>query len=126
MHPRLLWNHLGAALVAVLAPESPRHATAVFELTTRDIPNHGSEQLEIVLEMNGVSGSRVEALRRTYEAPRLVELAAIAVTGLALYYAGGHEIRDVALRGTSADYLVDEPSHFLELAGQQCRQPSHL
>lgn len=118
MHPRLLWTHVGGALVAVLAPESSTHATTVFDLTTRNIPNYDDAQLQIVLKMDAVSGSRVDALRRTYEAPRLVELAAIAVTGLALYYAGGHEIRDVALRGTAADYLVDESNDLLEVAGR--------
>jgi hypothetical protein len=49
---------------------------------------------------------------------RLVELAAIAVAGLALFCAGGHQIRDVSLRGTSADYLIDDERHLLEVAGR--------
>ena len=60
-------------------------------------------------------------LQRTYEAPRLVELAAIAIAGLGLYYGGGHEMRDVALRGSGADYLVDEAHHLLEVAGRSRR-----
>lgn len=118
MHPRLLWNHAGAALVAVLAPDPTYTDTAVFRLATSDIPNHGTDEMEMVLAMGDIPHEMVNALRRTYETPRLVELAAIAVAGLGLYYAGGHEIRDVALRGAAADYLVDEPNNLLEVAGR--------
>jgi hypothetical protein len=48
-------------------------------------------------------------------------LAAIAIAGLGLYYGGRHEIRDVALRGSAADYLVDDANHFLEVAGRSRR-----
>jgi hypothetical protein len=34
---------------------------------------------------------------------------------------GGHEIRDVALRGTGADYLIDEANHLLEISGRSRR-----
>ena len=51
----------------------------------------------------------------------LIELAAIAIAGLALFAAGGHQIRDVALRGTSAHYLVDADGHLLEVAGRSRR-----
>jgi hypothetical protein len=47
---------------------------------------------------------------------RQVELASIAITGLALHYAGNHEIRDIALRGSAADYLVGEEGYLLEVA----------
>jgi hypothetical protein len=57
-------------------------------------------------------------VRRTYELSRRVELAAIALTGLALYHGGGHEIVDVAVRGSGADYLVDPAQHLLEIAGR--------
>jgi hypothetical protein len=50
-----------------------------------------------------------------------VELAAIAIAGLALFAAGGHQIRDIALRGSSADYLVDAESYLLEVAGRSRR-----
>jgi hypothetical protein len=55
-----------------------------------------------------VASDHVHRLQRTYEVSRLVELAAIAIAGLGLYYGGGHEMRDVALRGSGADYLVNE------------------
>ena len=39
---------------------------------------------------------------------RQLELASIAIAGLALHYAGNHEIRDIALRGIAVDYFVGE------------------
>jgi hypothetical protein len=47
---------------------------------------------------------------------RQVELASVAIAGLALHYAGNHEIRDIAFRGTAADYLVGEEGYLLEVA----------
>lgn len=60
-------------------------------------------------------------LQRTYESSRLVELAAIAIAGLGLYHGGGHEIIDIALRGSAADYLVGESNHLLEVTGRSRR-----
>ena len=60
-------------------------------------------------------------VRRTYEPSRLVELAAIAIAGLGLHHAGGHEIVDVAVRGSAADYLVDQAQQHLEIAGRSRR-----
>jgi hypothetical protein len=40
-----------------------------------------------------VAPEHVSRLQRTYESSRLVELAAIIIAGLGLYYEGGHEIR---------------------------------
>jgi hypothetical protein len=34
---------------------------------------------------------------------------------------GGHEIVEVAVRGTGADYLVDTSHHLLEIAGRSRR-----
>jgi hypothetical protein len=34
---------------------------------------------------------------------------------------GGHEIVDVAVRGSGADYLVDASRHLLEIAGRSRR-----
>jgi hypothetical protein len=78
--------------------------------------------LAFAIEPTGVSPARVARIRRTYEAPRLVELAAIAIAGLGLYHAGGHEIRDVALRWSGADYIVDEANDLLEVAGRSRRE----
>ncbi len=45
-----------------------------------------------------------------------VELATIAIAGLALHHAGNHEIRDIAFRGRPVDYLVGEEGYLLEVA----------
>jgi hypothetical protein len=52
---------------------------------------------------------------------RQVELASIAIAGLALHHAGNHEIRDIALWGSGADYLVAEEGYRLEVAGRTRR-----
>ncbi len=91
MHPRLLWQDISAAAVAVLSgvqTESPFR----LELAVRDVPGFGSGSLRMAMEADGVSAAHVTRLQRTYEASRLVELAAIAIAGLGLYHAGGHEI----------------------------------
>jgi hypothetical protein len=70
------------------------------------------------VDCSSVTEAEIARIRRTYESSRLVELAAIAVTGLSLYHGGGHEMMDVAVRGSGADYLVDAESHRLEIAGR--------
>jgi hypothetical protein len=74
-----------------------------------------------MIEPAGVTADRIVRVRRTYEPSRLVELAAIAVAGAALHHTGGHEIRDIAARGSAADYLIDEANHHLEIAGRSRR-----
>ena len=120
MHPRLLWDEIAAATAAVLAISAggtPRRL--VMEL--RDIPGLGSDQLSLAIDAAEIPSSRIARVRRTYEPPRLVELVAVAVAGLALYHSGGHEIVDVAVRGTAADYLVDAARHAFEIAGRSQR-----
>jgi hypothetical protein len=48
-------------------------------------------------------------------------MAAIAVAALGVYYAGGSEIHDVALRGMGADYMIGEAGHVFEVAGRSRR-----
>lgn len=120
MHPRLLWDDLAAAAAATLAGADTR-GPFPFELTVQDVPAFGSDVVRMTIDPAGLSPDHVARLRRTYEPSRLVELAAVAVAGLGLYHAGGHEIRDVALRGSGADYLVDDAAHLLEVAGRSRR-----
>ena len=68
-------------------------------LAVQDLPGFGSAELRFAIDPVEVAPEHVSRLQRTYESSRLVELAAIAVAGLGLYYGGGHEIRDLALRG---------------------------
>ncbi|MCH5373279.1 MAG: hypothetical protein JJ992_04840 [Planctomycetes bacterium] len=83
-----------------------------------EIPESDSGELKLQIVGTGVSPEDVSKVRRTYEDHRLVELGAIAVAGLALFCSGGHQIRDVSLRGTAADYLVDDERFLLEVAGR--------
>ncbi len=64
----------------------------------------------------------MERCQRTFEASRHIEFAAIAVAALGLHVAGGHELVDVATRGSAADYLVDAARHYLEIAGRSRRR----
>ena len=121
MHPSLLWDDIAAAAVAAF---EDRSFAPPFELpmNIEHVPGYGSGELTLEILDQGISAVRIEKLRRTMEAHRLVELAAIAIAGLALHAAGGHMIRDVALRGSSADYLVGEENHLLEVAGRSRRR----
>lgn len=120
MHPRLLWSELATAATVVLSERGPLGKAAV-SIECRDLPGFEHESLTLNIDGSRVDRGQTDRLRRTYERSRLVELAAIAVTGLALYYGGGHEIVDVALRGSAADYLVDSSRNRLEIAGRSRR-----
>jgi hypothetical protein len=120
MHPALLWGDIVAATVAVLGDRGFDQPYRL-SLETNNVPRYDTQYLDLHFVAAGVVAESVEGVRRTYEPHRLVELAAIGVAGLALFSAGGHQIRDVALRGTAADYLVDDECHLLEIAGRSQR-----
>jgi hypothetical protein len=120
MHPRLLWHEIIAAAAIVLG-EAGTAAPYSFDLTTQNVPAFEQNNLILSIAPPDFPNTYLERLKRTYEPSRLVELAAIAVAGLGLYHGGGHEILDIALRGSSADYLVDEAGHLLEIAGRSRR-----
>ncbi len=117
MHPELLWESILTAAAAVLAERGKERPYSVA-LAVEDVQGFGSEHCQLNIDPVGVSESRLIQIRRTFEPPRLVELAAVAVAGLALHATGGHEIIDVAIRGSAADYLVDQHHHHLEIAGR--------
>jgi len=120
MHPRLLWDTIITATAAVLTglQASPPFR---FPLTILDVPGFGDGELLLLLDPADVLDDRLVRVRRTYEPPRLIELAAIAIAAIGLHHAGGHEILDLAVRGSAADYLVDESRHHLEIAGRSRR-----
>jgi len=120
MHPELEWNEIAVAAVAVLE-ERGFEAPFQLHIDAAGVPGFGSETLQFSIARDGIHAPQVERIRRTYDAPRRIELAAIAVAGLALYHGGGHEIVDVAVRGSSADYLVGLSSNVLEIAGRSRR-----
>lgn len=120
MHPRLSWGDIALAAVAVLR-RSGGTSPFSFELAVENVPNYATGIVTLAMDADGLPLQRIARLLRTFESSRLVEMAAIAVAALGVYYAGGHEIRDVALRGTGADYLVGESNHLLEIAGRSRR-----
>jgi hypothetical protein len=117
MHPRLLWDDIVAAAAAVL-DKSASCSPCPFHFETIDLSHFDDGSATFLIDSRDVSTDHVSRIRRTYEPHRIIELAAIAIAGVALFQVGAHEIRDVALRGTGADYLVDESNHILEIAGR--------
>jgi hypothetical protein len=120
MHPLLLWDTLIPATAAVFA-DTHAGPPGAFALTVTDVPGFGSGELRRLVDPSGVSEDRSRRVRRTYEPSRLIELAAITIAAAGLHCTGGHEILDVAVRGSAADYLVDEARHHLEIAGRSRR-----
>jgi hypothetical protein len=86
-----------------------------------NMPGFGTEVARLSVDRVGIPARTVERVRRTYDSLRRIELAAIAVTALALYHGGGHELVDIALRGSGADYLVDASRNVLEVGGRSRR-----
>jgi hypothetical protein len=120
MHPGLLWDSIVLAAAAIL---QERFDSVPYRLSldVRNVPSFGTNELILNIYPNGIDVGRITRFRRTYEASRQVELAAIAIAGLGLHFAGSHEIRDVAIRGSAADYLVGGEHRRLEIAGRTRR-----
>jgi hypothetical protein len=121
MHPHLLWDTTIPATVAVLGDVGAT-VPHILPLSVENVPGFGSGELRLMIDPTGVTSEVLARLRRTYEPSRLIELAAIAVAAIGLHRAGGHQILDVARRGSGADYLVDEIHQRLEIAGRSRRR----
>jgi hypothetical protein len=121
VHPNLVWYDIGLAVVAVFT-NLRRKPPFKFDLSIVEVPGYHDDVLRLLIDAGEISTTQVDRLRRTYEPARLVELAAIAIAGLGLYHAGGHKIHDVSLRGSAADYIVDEEDYLLEIAGRSRRK----
>jgi hypothetical protein len=120
LHPRLLWDTIILATYAVLFDRF-QDRPYQLSLDAQNVPGFGSREMILSIDAAGIDRNRVASLRRTYETTRQVELASIAIAGLALHHAGNHEIRDIAIRGSAADYLVGEERYLLEVAGRSRR-----
>jgi hypothetical protein len=119
-HPQLFWDSIIAATAAVLDANTREEKTE-FSILLENVPDFDDAEVHLLVDSKGTPVSEVARLERTYEASRLVELAAIAIAGLSLYHIGGHKICDLALRRTGADYLVDDCKYLLEVAGRTRR-----
>ncbi len=120
VHPNLLWPQLTAACVAVLGPaEGAGHR---LEIGLEGIPTFDDGRITLVIQTSGVDPTHTRAITRTFEPSRLVEMAAIVLAGLAVFHVAHLEIRDVALRGSRADYLVGERGYLMEVGGRSRRQ----
>jgi hypothetical protein len=120
LHPRLWWDPFLTATAAVLV-EGGRESPIGLTLEVSGIHGFGSEPVRLLFDVAGFGAERIAALRRTFEPARLVEMAAITVAAAGLSICGGHEIQDLALRGSAADYVVDAARHHLEVAGRSRR-----
>jgi len=119
-HPHRLWRDIRLAAISVMVADgrkSPFH----FDLSVQEVPGFDDDALQMTIEPGKFREADLARVRRTYEASRLIEFAAVAIDGLGLYHAGSHQIQGVALRGTGADYLVDEEQYPIEIAGRSKR-----
>src|SRR5690242_7920183 len=90
MHPELEWTDIAACTTAVLE-DCGLEAPFQVHLDLVEVPGHGSEPLDLLIDRSEIPAQLVTRVRRTYEPPRRIELAAIALAALALYHGGGHE-----------------------------------
>jgi hypothetical protein len=121
MHPLLLWEPILPATCLVFR-ERGIEPPYRFVLAVEEVPGFGTDALDVEIDPGGVSAEWMERCARTFEPSRLIEFAAIAIAGLSLHSAGGHELVDLARRGSAADYLVDAARHHLEIAGRSRRR----
>lgn len=120
MHPELEWHEIAGASVTVFE-DYGRESPYLLEIELVNVPGFGTELMQLMVDRIGIPSKVVDRIRRTYDSTRRVELAAIAATALALYHGGGHELVDIALRGSGADYLVDASRTVLEIGGRSRR-----
>jgi hypothetical protein len=125
LHSRLYWEPIIVATAAVLSrgADVPPHR---FTLAVEGVHGFGTEVLEIEIGVEDIRPHDVERLRRTLEPSRQIELAAIAIAGIGLHLAGGHQMVDLAVHGSGADYLVDAARIPLEIAGRSRRRDVDL
>jgi hypothetical protein len=119
MHPRLLWDEFIGAAVTILGRHQSR-TPFQFDVAVTGVPGFNDDLLQLMIRPPRFSSSWLQRLQRTHEPARLVEYAAIALAGLALYHAGRHVIHKVGMRGSGGDYVVDEVL-LMEVAGRSRR-----
>jgi hypothetical protein len=122
LHSRLYWEPIIVASAAVFSRAAGAEPSHNFSLSVEGVYGFGTEIIEIEIGTEDVRPDDVDRLRRTLEPSRQVELAAIAIAGIGLHLAGGHQMVDLAAHGSGADYLVDASRIPLEIAGRSRRR----
>jgi hypothetical protein len=120
MHPRLEWGEMLSAAAIVLGNQ--RSPPFLFPVEIVDVPGCDLSELRLRIGMEGIDAKHLARLRRSYEPPRFVETAAVALAGLALYHAGEHELMSVVNEGAVGDFFVDERHDIIEIAGRSRRR----
>jgi hypothetical protein len=114
-HPELAWDDAILAAAAIVgrnkSSQENVYTVSRFQETVE------LDELRMRIDVANVSPAGAAAIRRTYEVARVVELSAIAVTALAIYYGMDAELIDVAQRGLRADFLLKD-GRLLEVAGR--------
>jgi hypothetical protein len=118
---RLTWDSHIPAAKAVFDQQGFEPPYRI-RLSCEDVPNFGSDETILTIDPEGIADSAVEMIRRTFDVPTLVEMAAIAIAGVVLFHAGGHRITDIAFNPDRADYQVDDEETLLEVAGRSNRR----
>lgn len=116
-HPELLWLPFQLALGTVMERSVGWETVIPIEV---DVSFASFESMELVLDGEGLARMDLRKIQKSYEPHRLVEMAAIGLAALALYYACGYRINDIGPYGSGADYLVEE-EYSLEVAGRSRR-----
>lgn len=120
IHPNLAWSELIAATAAVVAPAGG--TSQHLEVELRGIASFDDDKVTLRIQTALIDPDAVLRVARTFEPSRLVEMAAIVVAALVLFHVAHLEIRDVALRGSRADYLVGGRGYVMEVGGRSRRQ----
>jgi hypothetical protein len=120
LHPELEWRDLIGAAAILLGEKSA--SPFQFKVEISDVPSFDDDILQLAISADGLNLAQLAKQRRTLETSRLVELAAIALGGLALYHAAGQEIVSVAASSTGADYALAVEGHLLEVTGRSRRR----
>lgn len=121
IHPNLVWPHLIVACASVL-DLSASEPSRTLEVALEGIASFDDETLTLRIQPAGIDADELLRLSRTFDASRRIEMAAIVVAALILFHVAHLEIRDIAVRGSRADYLVGEQGYLLEIGGRSRRQ----
>jgi hypothetical protein len=120
MHPLLIWDCHIPATVAVFQSQGFR-SPYKMKLSCEDVPGFGTDEVILRIDPSGIGRKLIERVKRTFSFPTLVEMAAISIAALSLNHAGEHQLADMAVLPSRAEYVVGEEGVLLEVAGRSDR-----